>query len=270
MPRFGSSLPKLDDVFKSHPKREVLKDLITAQRLQAIDILQNVMPIKIVEIRNLIKQEEDPSSMFFKDQVFEVIFTDVNLQQPSSITQDGSERKVIVPNDLDTAQKTEGHNSPDAKIGDHWFEVLKPNPVHAECMKIVAKELEEVHMISQNLKVWLELEIPIIEDGNSFGADVQNHLIKELTDVKVRSNNMSNGVRAHHSDRLKLAMDWAKYPNFQDFAEAISKSDQYDHFLLRSYLRTILIMYSGLLTKFERNWPKVINPKGSHEAGAMY
>ncbi len=26
-----------------------------------------------------------------------------------------------------------------------------------------------MHMIAQDLKIWLELEIPVIEDGNSFG-----------------------------------------------------------------------------------------------------
>jgi len=30
-------------------------------------------------------------------------------------------------------------------------------------------------------------------------------------------------------------------------------------------------MYGGMLTKFERNWEKVINPKGSGESrGVMY
>ena len=56
----------------------------------------------------------------------------------------------------------------------------------------------------------------------------------------------------------------------QDFPAAIAASDSYDHFLLRSYLRNLLVMYGGLLTKFERNWTKVINPKGSGSSGGMY
>ncbi|UOH82934.1 hypothetical protein LQV05_005647 [Cryptococcus neoformans] len=32
---------------------------------------------------------------------------------------------------------------------------------------------------------------------------------------------MQNNMRSHHTDRLKLAVDWAKYPNFEDYKAAI-------------------------------------------------
>jgi hypothetical protein len=31
------------------------------------------------------------------------------------------------------------------------------------------REHEDLHSVIQDLRVWLELEIPLIEDGNSFG-----------------------------------------------------------------------------------------------------
>ncbi|OCF61976.1 hypothetical protein L486_01642 [Kwoniella mangroviensis CBS 10435] len=275
MPRFGSTLPKMDEVFKSHPDQEVIKELITARRLRAIDILQYQIPAKIVEIQKLIDQEEDPSSPFYKGQVFEVAYTDPKILQPSEMTQRSQpdregelgKEKLVLPQDI---TKPEANDGEGLRMGPHWFEVVQVNPVQVKCMEIVTQELEDLHMLAQDLKVWLEMEIPVIEDGNSFGADVQAHLISQLTDAYKKSNSMQNGVRAHHADRLKLAMDWAKFPNFQDFAGAIAASDRFDHFLLRSYLRSILTLYGGLLTKFERNWSKVINPKGSHETGGMY
>lgn len=33
----------------------------------------------------------------------------------------------------------------------------------------VNSEQEDLGVISQDLQVWLDLEIPVIEDGNSFG-----------------------------------------------------------------------------------------------------
>ncbi|ORX37720.1 proteasome activator pa28 [Kockovaella imperatae] len=125
-------------------------------------------------------------------------------------------------------------------------------------------------MIVQDLRVWLELEIPLIEDGNSFGADVQSHLLRELTEAYKRSNGFQNGARTHYLDRLKLTQDWVKYPNLMDFPAAIAASDRFDHVLLRSYFRSILTIYGGLLTKFERNWEKVVNPKGGSYRGGMY
>ncbi|WVW86909.1 hypothetical protein I302_108964 [Kwoniella bestiolae CBS 10118] len=276
MPKFGSTLPKMDEVFMAHPRPEVLKDLVASRRLRAIDILQNLIPAKITTVQAIIDQEEDPSSPFYKGQVFEVAYTDPKILQPSELIASdahpkgegelGSE-KLILPQDITKPGPNDGEG---VRMGPHWFEVVRVNPVQVKCMEIVTRELEDLHMLAQDLKVWLELEIPVVEDGNSFGADVQAHLISQLTDAYKKSNSMQNGVRAHHGDRLKLAMDWAKYPNFKDFAGAIATSDRFDHFLLRSYLRSILTLYGGLLTKFERNWGKVINPKGSHETGGMY
>ncbi|WRT69716.1 uncharacterized protein IL334_006706 [Kwoniella shivajii] len=280
MPKFGSTLPKMDDVFKSHPHPEILTDLITSQRLRAVDILQNLIPAKITEIQALIKQEDNPSSPLYRGQVNEPAYTDPKIFQPTDtarlqVGEDGEKLglgKIIMPKDI-TSIKGSGnsnHDGDDVRMGSHWFEVVQLNPIQVKCMNIVTKELEELHLLSQDLKVWLEMEIPVVEDGNSFGAEVQAHLISQLTDAYKKSNSMQNGVRAHHTDRLKLATDWAKYPNFPDFAAAIAASDRFDHHLLRSYLRSVLILYGGLLTRFERNWPKVINPKGSHSSGGMY
>lgn len=40
---------------------------------------------------------------------------------------------------------------------------------------------------------------------------------------------------------------------------------------MRTYIRSLLFTYGGLLTKFEKNWTKVINPKGNAGgSGGMY
>ncbi|WWC73677.1 uncharacterized protein I206_107649 [Kwoniella pini CBS 10737] len=279
MPKFGITLPKMDDVFKSHPKPDVTKDLMAKYRLRAIDILQNIMPAKIIDIENLINQEKDSSSPFYTGQVFEAAYSAPKLIQPALIVDENENKgsgessltdKPIMPADITTCSTTGEEKPQDVRIGQHWFEVVKVNKNQMKCNEIVFKELEELHMLAQDLKVWLEMEIPVVEDGNSFGADVQAHLISQLTEAYKKSNTMQNGVRAHHGDRLKLATDWAKYPNFEDYAAAIANSDRFDHFLIRSFLRSILQLYAGLLTKFEKNWTKVINPKGTHETGGMY
>lgn len=98
----------------------------------------------------------------------------------------------------------------------------------------------------QDLRVWLELEIPLIEDGNSFGefssipfrycissvgiemglimmkffklisiigAEVQNHLINQLETAYKKSNGFINSCRQHHSDRMRFMAGWIKNPN---------------------------------------------------------
>ncbi|WVQ78930.1 hypothetical protein IAT38_001022 [Cryptococcus sp. DSM 104549] len=293
MPKFSSTAPKMEDVFKTQPKPEIFQNLLIERRAQAIDILQNNFPEKIAHLQTMLKGENDPSSIFWVGRVEEPGFTEPKVLQPTedaiaeyeklrtngsdAVMEDGAgreKRQVVLPKDIVArgvqAVQEDADESKGVRMGMHWFEIMEVNQVQSECLKVIVKELEDMHCLTQDLRLWLELEVPVIEDGNSFGAEVQNHLINQLTEAYKRSNAMQNGVRSHHSDRLKLALDWAKYPNFADYKAAIVASDRFDHFLVRSYLRNILMTYAGLLTKFEKNWAKVINPKGNTSTGGMY
>jgi hypothetical protein len=125
---------------------------------------------------------------------------------------------------------------------------------------------------------------------------VQTHLIRELETAYKKSNGFINANRQHHTDRIRLVTEWVKFPNVmvssgplcliwpswasggrsrtdkQDYPAAITASDRFDHFIARSYLRSLLMIYGGLLTRFQRNWDKVINPKGTGNgaSGGIY
>lgn len=182
---------------------------------------------------------------------------------------------TLVEDHVKFMDRVDGLNKVEEKgvtSGPHWFEVVPRNKIQTDLIHLLCKEHEELHRLTTDLKLWLELEIPLIEDGNSFGAEVQNHLIRELDSAFKRSNGFHNGLRQHHTDRIKLVTEWVRYPNVLDYPAAIANSDRFDHFLARSYLRQMLTIYGGLMTKFQRNWDKVINPKGNGGAttGGMY
>jgi len=136
-----------------------------------------------------------------------------------------------------------------------------------------------------DLRVWLSLETPIIEDGNSFGADVQSHLSDQIDKAFSKAGTYMNGCNRHHSDRAATVRSWVTMPNLADYPamiagvsrpshqeqELIGQSDRSDHVLARGYLRNMLVIYGGLMSKLEKNWGKVISPKGSGGGGdAMY
>ncbi len=177
---------------------------------------------------------------------------------------------------------------PVGPTGSRWSLVTRSRQTSSRCWSseslcreqgrlLISREHEELNLLCVDLRMWLELEIPLIEDGNSFGAEVQNHLIREIEVAQKRSTSYHNCTRQHHTDRIKLAIDWTRYPNVMDYPAAIahvsytpccdkwtfadSQSDRFDHFLARSYLRQLLTTYGGLMTKFQRNWEKVINPR---------
>ena len=55
-------------------------------------------------------------------------------------------------------------------IGGHWFEVVPRNEIQGQCIELALCEFEEMYDLINELKLWLEMEIPVVEDGNSFGT----------------------------------------------------------------------------------------------------
>ncbi|CAD6565410.1 MAG: hypothetical protein TREMPRED_001166 [Tremellales sp. Tagirdzhanova-0007] len=286
----------------------VLIDMLSSYRKLSRTYLQETIPGKIKHLRELIATESDPSSVLWPGHATSDSFAKPVLRQPteSELKKLAGEMekcgfKALSPDEVVRGKEDVGDLDADdddddddervsttategtgkvvgkkvvgrgARIGPHWFEVLPLNEVQQRFVHLSVQEHEDLNMLVQDLKIWLELEIPVIEDGNSFGADVQAHLNKELDEYIRRSNAFHNSARVHSLDRVKLAADWVKCPNLMDYQTAIGSADRFDHFLLRSYIRSLLRMYGGILTRFERNWDKVINPKGSGgSVGGMY
>ncbi|WWD20332.1 hypothetical protein CI109_104808 [Kwoniella shandongensis] len=296
----SAPLPKMDDVFKSHPRPEVIKDLLVSRRLQTIDLLQNVFPSKILYLRDLLAGEKDPSSPFWGGLIDSDDYNKMELHQPDRYIKDreatkkievGSdsdtevvdsvEREIILPKDIYTegvpisTSKDETNRGKEGeaieyRIGAHFFEVFDTNKSHMKAMEIVEQELIELFLNLSDLRVWIKLEVPVIEDGNSFGAEVQEHLLKSIDQSRSRINMLHSNLLSHHRDRARFAELWASHPNFMDYPAMIAMGDRHDKFVLHTDLRVIIEIYGGLLTEFERNWTKVINPKGNHSSGGMY
>lgn len=91
-------------------------------------------------------------------------------------------------------------------------------------------EVDTLYFTLQDLKTWLSLEIPIIEDGNSFGAEVQDHLLHELDDGLRKCLNMQGSLMGHFSDRAKYGKDWCMYPGLKVSSACLGVLDLYTRY----------------------------------------
>lgn len=84
------------------------------------------------------------------------------------------------------------------------------------------REAETLHQQFNILRVWLSLETPVIEDGNSFGADVQTHLSEQLDKYHGRAGSYINGLNRHHHDRMSIVRRWVQMPHMRSHAEDLA------------------------------------------------
>lgn len=75
--------------------------------------------------------------------------------------------------------------------------------------------IEDYIEILMDIKLWMEMEVPKVEDGNSFGAEVQasvKNIVFEQIKLMI---SFYNGARQHYGDRVNLIKEWIKYPNVE-------------------------------------------------------
>lgn len=88
--------------------------------------------------------------------------------------------------------------------------------------ELTPREAEALMFNLNDLRVWLSLETPIIEDGNSFGADVQKHIYDHIEKCFGRASQYMNGAKRHHDDRCLAVAKWIQMPNVADYAASIA------------------------------------------------
>ncbi|WVQ82600.1 hypothetical protein IAT38_004730 [Cryptococcus sp. DSM 104549] len=257
--------PKLQDVFKTHPDPSALASHLASSRIVAIKHLRHTIPDKVKRLTALVAAiKDDKESPLWKGHRENGAFLKPTFGQPKA--EDGR----VLPDDIVGAKNGGNEGADEVKLGKRWFEVLGKNTLVEESINILTVELDAIHEIMQDLKMWLDLEIPVIEDGNSFGADVQNSLIGQLAGALRYSSGTQSALRKESRDRLTLAKEWAQYPNFEGYADLITGCDRDLHYAIGGYLAVLLTIYGRIFTKFEKNWAKVIQPKGSNSGGGMY
>lgn len=84
------------------------------------------------------------------------------------------------------------------------------------------REAERLYFQLNTLRVWLSLETPVIEDGNSFGADVQSHLVEKVNKYFQRVGAYIDGMNRHHVDRRNIIRQWVQMPNMADCPASIA------------------------------------------------
>ncbi|WVQ78939.1 hypothetical protein IAT38_001031 [Cryptococcus sp. DSM 104549] len=176
--------------------------------------------------------------------------------------------------DVDSApaQKGEAADKLNSLIpGGFNFTLIKPNLVQRRGSKIILAEAEELNEISCELAEWLRMEEPVEEDGNSFGADVQQALLNEVGHAGKASWNVKSHAISYIDKRTEAAMRCTSRPNMPNYQEWLVLIERADHFSLRSDLRFLLATYVIMLDKFQKNWTKVISPKGEESSSmGMY
>ncbi|ETW87081.1 hypothetical protein HETIRDRAFT_377824 [Heterobasidion irregulare TC 32-1] len=134
--------------------------------------------------------------------------------------------------------------------------------VHAK----VKEECEHLAELCDKVKLWINLTMPKIEDGDNFGVQIQEEVLSELHRSQESAYNLRDGARQSHLNRAKIASKIIKYPHIEDYALALKEHDEKQLYVARQNLFDLRNIYAVISDILHKNIAKIRSPKGNNGA----
>ena len=132
-------------------------------------------------------------------------------------------------------------------------------------LNVLKKEVRDGIQIISQIKIWVTMLIPKMEDGNNFGVAVQEEVNNALDEVESHTYNVLEGCQKYHQIRAKYVEKTLKHPHIDDFRRAIIERDQMEFLSRRSALIDLRNNYATLFDMITKNLDKVTKPKGEND-----
>mmetsp|Transcript_20845 Transcript_20845/g.49601 ORF Transcript_20845/g.49601 Transcript_20845/m.49601 type:complete len:263 (+) Transcript_20845:184-972(+) len=218
--------------------------------VEAEKIVHEKMPLKVLELTKMLEEDE-----LFKypteDEALKVATS-------SSDGENGTKKRK-----LDTMEDKEGGGIENSNM-------VKANVV-CPCNEIVLKQQnkvkEEIQCCLQMLskvKIWIQLNIPKVEDGNNFGVSIQEETVAELAKAEDTSYALLDAINKYFMTRGKLVSRVAKYPGLADYAASVQELDRKERVNLCLSLSDLRNNYFTMFDSITKNLDKLKRPRSAN------
>ncbi|KAF7436566.1 hypothetical protein PC9H_003399 [Pleurotus ostreatus] len=162
-----------------------------------------------------------------------------------------------------SAENGDVHHTPRPKYSD----LVHSNEHISSLHETVKKECDQLADLCDQVKLWVNLTMPKIEDGDNFGVQVQEEVLAELMRAQDSAYNVRDAARQDHLQRAKICSKLIKYPHIEDYAASLREHDEKQLYFIRQHLIDIRNIYAVLTDLIHKNISKIRAPKGNNGMG---
>ncbi|EAU92746.2 hypothetical protein CC1G_01791 [Coprinopsis cinerea okayama7 len=227
---------------------------------------QKAGKLQVLELTDFLKTLNDPASPFHLSNALKT--SDPTVYPPSeSLRHDGPSGKK---RKLEDSEVPSGQGQAGAGTSPRYPDHVKANDhMTNKIYNFVKKECEELADLTDQVRLWVTLTLPKIEDGDNFGVHVQEEVLGELQRAQESALAIRDLPRQDHLTRAKICSKLIKYPNIEDYALALRDHDEKQFYFARQHLYDIRNVYASITDMMQKNISKIRTPKSNNRA-ALY
>jgi len=221
------------------------------ERAQAI--VHEIFPRKVLKLNDIFQNH--PQLNFSLEKVEERLPIAYNADSvgPKELDQPSKKRKI-------TEDKTD-----DAEQA-----LIPSNKLILGLLGLLKKELLELIEMINTVKLWIQLNIPRIEDGNNFGVSIQEETVNELTRAEDSGFAVLESMTKYYVTRAKLVSKVLKYPSVQDYRQSVIELDEKEFINLRMCCMDLRNNYAILHDMILKNLEKIKTPRSSNHMSHIF
>eukprot|EP01135_Chromosphaera_perkinsii_P006242 Nk52_evm3s470 gene=Nk52_evmTU3s470 len=139
-----------------------------------------------------------------------------------------------------------------------------------EMISILKKECLKLVEHCNTVKIWIQLNIPRIEDGNNFGVSIQEETVNELSRAEDSGFAIMEGITKYYASRGKVVSKVVKYPNFEDYVRCVKELDEKEYTSMKLCAVDLRNNYAILYDMIQKNMEKIKKPRTNNNHNVMY
>lgn len=241
-------------------------------RTRAVEIIQTTLPAKILALnKKLLEIDQDKQHVLSRTKYSDpaALQTDVTIHEPST---SGKAEEASKSKKRKTAADSAVLNGADAASTSEDSYIFPGVVVSSDYLMKAFDELrsewEQLAEIMDVLKMYINLLIPLIEDGDTFGVSVQEEALNEIVRTQDSAYNLLSTPLNYYSTRGDLAARMIRYPGVHDYQHALREHDRKAILRLTMQVTDIRNMYAVCLDILTKNIARISKPKSGNQMGS--
>ncbi|KAI6655129.1 Proteasome activator complex subunit 3-like isoform X1 [Oopsacas minuta] len=229
----------------------------------AEETLRTEFPLKVVELTEML------SSELFSEATLNRVKLGTTFS-PTCCQEDGKDGHCVEARVRTKKRKVEdSDNSNESDPPTDNCGVIQTNSELQRISSIVKPHILSLILHLNTLKLWIELLIPRIEDGNNFGVSVQEEALSEISRSETEASSLLDSLSRYYLSRGKIASKCIKYPGLQDYRIALGEMDEKKFYSLKIVVSELRNLYTTIYDILLKNLEKIKTPRNSNTS-SMY
>ncbi|KAK2503014.1 hypothetical protein MC885_011324 [Smutsia gigantea] len=143
-------------------------------------------------------------------------------------------------------------------------QLLRSNQHLVELIERVKPEVELLRERCNTVRMWVQLLIPKVEDGNNFGVSIQEDTVDQLWAVESSAASYLRRFSTYYNTRAKLVSKIVKYPQVEDYRRTVAEVDENEYLSVCQTLRHVRNQYATLHDVILKNIKKIKTPRSTN------